>query len=117
MSDKELDIPSDDAQEFVTERQFKRARKMIRRMMYRRTLDDEGGKYGNLGFAPEGEPIIGIEGVQNLYIQIPEFYRITEEHLRKIKRMPEFESQDSVWLSEDGMRIDIQSKEFRRNEE
>ncbi len=91
-----------EAPDFVTPHQFIRARKIIRRLMYRKTHDewkDSIGKYGTFE-----DFTLEIEGHRLLKLTLFPFH-IQPPQLGNIPSIPNLKEEDSITISEAGLVI------------
>ena len=100
--------------DFVTEKQFLRARKIIRRLMYKNTMEEPPSDMPYMNFGKNGnEPVIGVEGHKMLYIKIPSF-RIEEGDLEQIRELDCIKERDKIHLTERGFQIYVYNEEEKQ---
>lgn len=86
--------------DFVTEEQFLRARKILRKIAYRRTLDKKTGIYGRFGRNFE-DGYIDVEGHKVLKIYFTKFHA-TPEELSKLREIEEIKERDKIIVRSGG---------------
>jgi len=95
---------------FVTEKQFLRARKIIRRLMYKNTMENAPEDMPYLSFGGEGnQPVIGVEGHKMLYIEIPSF-RVDKGDLQRLRDLDCIKERDDISVSERGFKIYVEGE-------
>lgn len=101
--------------EFMSEDLFKRARHIIQKLAYRKTLDEETDVYGHLH-----KPHLELEGLDYLKIVFEKFSMRPEQY-SKIREIEEVKDRDDVFISVypgvDEARLVIQLEELREEEQ
>jgi hypothetical protein len=95
---------------FVNDKQFKRAGKILRKLMYKNTMKHEDRPEGLPYFNYRGggsEPVIGVEGHKMLYIEIPSF-SVRPVEIENIRAIEEIKERDDIVFSEDGFKLYIE---------
>jgi len=100
--------------DFAAPRQFERAGKILRKLMYKNTMSQEDRPedipYFNYSSAGT-EPVIGVEGHQMVYIEIPQF-RMYPDDVDSIRSIDEIKDRDTMSFSEDGFKLYINTEEM-----
>lgn len=102
---------------FVTDKQFKRAGKILRKLMYKNTMKQEdrpeGLPYFNYKNAGS-EPTIGVEGHKMAYIEIKSF-SVEPDHIENIRAIEEIKERDTIRFREEGFKLYVNPEKEEKN--
>lgn len=100
---------------FATDKQFSRAGRILRKLMYKNTMKPENKPENLPYFNYKGggsEPSIGVEGHKKVYIELGR-YTVRPEEIEAIRNIGEIKERDEILFSENRFKLYVNSPEMK----
>lgn len=100
--------------DYATDEQFARAGRILRKLMYKNTMNPEERPESLPYFnykSGGSEPTIGVEGHNMVYIQIGS-YMVKPEEIERIRDIEEIKERDSMIFKQEGFKLYVNTEEM-----